>query len=54
MPTPLRNIRVADDLWAAALKKADKEGREGGISEVIREALEQYVATGVKPRRVIR
>lgn len=54
MPTPLRNVRVPDDLWFSALKKADREARDGGISEVIREALEAYVATPPRPRKVIR
>lgn len=39
--TTLRNIRIADELWDSAKAKAKAEGRN--VSEVIREALEQYV-----------
>jgi hypothetical protein len=41
MPTPLRNVRVPDDLWAAALARASSEGRT--LSDVVRRLLEQYV-----------
>ncbi len=39
--TPLRNVRVADDLWQAAMSKALDRGET--LSEVIRRALEKYV-----------
>ena len=39
--TPLRNVRVADDLWHAAMSKALDRGES--LSEVIRRALEKYV-----------
>jgi hypothetical protein len=39
--TPLRNVRVADDLWRAAMSKALDRGES--LSEVIRRALEEYV-----------
>ncbi len=38
--TPLRNIRVSDELWQAAKLKAQTEGTT--VSEVIVRALEQY------------
>lgn len=40
--TPLRNVRVADDLWQAAMTKAAERGET--LSDVIRGALERYVA----------
>jgi predicted HicB family RNase H-like nuclease len=40
-PTPLRNVRVADALWQAAMAKALDRGEN--LSEVIRRALEKYV-----------
>jgi predicted HicB family RNase H-like nuclease len=39
--TPLRNVRIPDDLWLAALEKA--EAQEESVSDVIRRALERYV-----------
>ena len=39
--TPLRNVRVPDDLWRAAMSKALDRGET--LSEVIRRALEKYV-----------
>lgn len=39
--TPLRNVRVADELWQAAMAKALERGET--LSEVIRRALEKYV-----------
>lgn len=39
--TPLRNVRVPDDLWHAAMSKALDRGET--LSEVIRRALEKYV-----------
>lgn len=41
--TKLRNIRVDDELWGAAQDKADLEGRDGGVSEVVRELLSKWV-----------
>lgn len=38
--TPLRNIRVSDELWQAAKLKAGAEGTS--VTEVIIRALEQY------------
>jgi predicted HicB family RNase H-like nuclease len=40
--TPLRNVRVPDDLWQAAMAKALDRGET--LSDVIRKALERYVA----------
>jgi predicted HicB family RNase H-like nuclease len=39
--TPMRSLRVADDLWAAAQVKAAARGET--LSDVIRKALERYV-----------
>ena len=38
----IRTVRVPDDLWEAAQEAAKKNGET--VSEVIRRALEQYVA----------
>ena len=40
--TPLRNVRVPDDLWQSAMSKA--LDRDETLSDVIRKALERYVA----------
>jgi len=40
--TTLRNIRVDDDLWSAAMAKA--EDRDETLSEAIRAFLRRYVA----------
>ncbi|WP_167550868.1 ribbon-helix-helix protein, CopG family [Cryobacterium arcticum] len=40
--TPLRSIRISDELWEAAQQNAAAEGRT--VSEVVREALERYNA----------
>ncbi|WP_167542653.1 hypothetical protein [Mycobacterium europaeum] len=48
MPTPLRAIRVDDELWHAALAKAEAEGR--ALSEVIRELLERWVKRPARQR----
>ncbi len=37
----LRNVGVDDELWTAAMRKAAERGES--LSEVIREALRQYV-----------
>ena len=39
--TPMRSLRVADDLWEAAQAKAQERGES--VSDVIRKALERYV-----------
>lgn len=40
-PTTSRNIRIPDDLWAAALAKAAK--RDETVAQVVRRALREYV-----------
>lgn len=40
-PRKPRAVRVEDDLWDAALAKADERGDV--LAEVIREALKRYV-----------
>lgn len=39
--TPLRNLRISDDLWLRA--KAVAAARNESLSDVIRAALERYV-----------
>lgn len=39
--TPLRSIRIADELWQAVHDKAQREGVT--VSDVIRCALERYI-----------
>ncbi len=39
--TPLRAVRVPDDLWGAALRRADTDGTS--VSEKIRDLLQQWV-----------
>ncbi len=39
--TPLRNIRVPDELWAAAMAEAIEEGRS--LTDVIVSDLHRYV-----------
>ena len=46
-PMTAKAVRVPDGLWAAAQTKADKNGEY--LSEVIRKALERYVARKDKP-----
>ena len=41
MATPLRNVRIDDDLWNRAQARADNEGR--ALSAVIRDLLREYV-----------
>ena len=41
MPTPLRNIRIEDELWEAAKAKAATQGRD--VSAVMRELLARWV-----------
>lgn len=45
MATPLRNIRVPDDVWQAAKARAESEGTS--VSAVIVAALRRY-AKGAK------
>lgn len=40
-PRKARAVRVEDDLWQAAQRKAEERGHV--LSEVIREALKRYV-----------
>lgn len=46
--TPLRNLRVPDDLWQAALAKARAEGRS--LTEVLIAYLRRYVSTPPRKR----
>jgi hypothetical protein len=39
--TTLRNVRIPDELWDAALAKAEAEGTN--VSEVLRKYLERWV-----------
>lgn len=39
--TPLRAVRVDDELWNAVKEKAETEGRS--VSDVIRAALRRYL-----------
>jgi predicted HicB family RNase H-like nuclease len=39
--TTLRNVRVPDELWDAALARAEDEGTN--VSEVVRELLQEWV-----------
>jgi len=41
MPTPLRAIRVSDELWRAVKEIAERRGQT--VSGVIRDALAVYV-----------
>lgn len=47
--TPKRAFRVPDELWFAALEKAEERGEN--LSEVIRAALVRYVKRKDKPRK---
>ena len=40
--TTIRNVRVSDDLWGAALTRAEKE--QTSVSEVLRDLLQAWVA----------
>jgi predicted HicB family RNase H-like nuclease len=46
--TTLRNVRIPDELWDAALRKAGEEGRS--VSEVVREHLERWVTRPPRKR----
>lgn len=39
--TPRRTVRIPDDLWDAAVAKAEERGES--VSDVIRRALQRYV-----------
>lgn len=39
--TPLRNVRVSDELWSAVQERAAERGET--VTDVIRRALEKYV-----------
>ncbi len=41
MPTPLRSVRIPDDLWAAALERAAENGET--VTDVVLRALRRYV-----------
>ncbi|WP_175494310.1 ribbon-helix-helix protein, CopG family [Herbiconiux ginsengi] len=43
--TPIHGFRIPADLYAAAVAKAESEGRT--VSDVVREALINYVASSV-------
>lgn len=47
--TPLRALRVSDELWAAAQAKAALEGRT--VTDVITAALTRYVRTAPRTSR---
>lgn len=42
--TPIRNVRVPDDVWQAAVERAATEGTT--VSAVILGALREYVGAG--------
>jgi hypothetical protein len=39
--TPLRNVRVPDDVWQPAMERAKENGET--VSDVVRRALAEYV-----------
>lgn len=39
--TPMKSFRISEDLYRAALSKAEEEGKT--LSDVVREALEKYI-----------
>jgi predicted DNA binding CopG/RHH family protein len=45
--TPIRNIRVPDDLWDSARAKAAARGEN--LSQVLRRALEEYAKEPDEP-----
>lgn len=47
--TPKRSIRVPDELWLAALEKAEQ--RDEDLSSVVRAALKRYVNRKDKPSK---
>jgi hypothetical protein len=49
--TPLRAIRIDDQLWLAAQIKADQE--DSNVSEVIRAQLETWIDQGGKSDDIV-
>lgn len=47
--TPHRGVRVPEDLWQAALAKAEARGEV--LADEVRKFLERYVKRKDKPRR---
>jgi hypothetical protein len=45
--TPVRNLRVVDEVWKPALEKARAEGRT--LTDVITAYLRQYISTPPQP-----
>lgn len=45
--TPVRNLRLPDEIWDTALAKAQAEGTT--LTEVIKRFLTRYIATPSKP-----
>lgn len=43
--TPLRNVRVPDEVWTAAQRRAEDDGVS--VSDVVRHALGRYAAGSV-------
>jgi antitoxin component of RelBE/YafQ-DinJ toxin-antitoxin module len=50
--TPSRNVRVDDELWSAALDRAEAEGIT--VADVIRDALRVFVARPKSRRASVR
>ena len=49
--TKLRNIRVPDELWVAAMTEAKKEGRT--LTDVITRSLHRYVSQRRREREAL-
>lgn len=49
MPTPLRNVRVPEDVWQAAMARAESEGTS--VSAVVVAALRRYAKGARGDRR---
>lgn len=47
--TPVRTVRIPDELWDAARAKAEAEGRKVGV--VIVEALQRYITRPPRQQR---
>ncbi len=47
MNTPIRNVRINDEIWQAVVDLADK--KETTASNVVRQALVNFVQTGGQP-----
>ena len=53
--TQRRSIRIDDEIWLAALERADEEGRT--VSDVVRIALRQYAEDrydAIEKRKVVK